>query len=121
MRTPGYEIVGAWHAAVDAGDADRATALVDRKVEVAGPRGSGHGREAVRDWLGRAGISHVAEDDRLEIDDLGNPDDGISLVTARFGFQDRPDVPTACPSRAIAASRSTSTRPPTASSASRST
>ena len=39
------------------------------------------------------GVPHVAEEDRLEIDDLRNPDDGVSLVTARFGFQDRPDVP----------------------------
>ena len=40
-------------------------------------------------------VPHVAEDDRIEIDDLRNPDDGISLVTARFGFQDTPNVPAA--------------------------
>ena len=56
MRTRGYEIVEAWHAAVNAGDADRATALVESKVEVAGPRGSGHDRELVREWVGQ-GIS----------------------------------------------------------------
>ncbi len=38
-------------------------------------------------------VPHVHEDDRLAIDDLGYGDDGITLVTARFGFQDEPDVP----------------------------
>jgi KUP system potassium uptake protein len=38
-------------------------------------------------------VPHVAEEDRIELDDLIIPDDGIVLVTARFGFQDRPDVP----------------------------
>lgn len=36
---------------------------------------------------------YVPESERLEIDDLGFEDDGISHVTARFGFQDTPDVP----------------------------
>ena len=35
----------------------------------------------------------MPESERLEIDDLLIPDDGIVLVTARFGFQDDPDVP----------------------------
>ena len=36
---------------------------------------------------------YVPESERLEIDDLGFEDDGISHITARFGFQDTPDVP----------------------------
>jgi KUP system potassium uptake protein len=36
---------------------------------------------------------HVADDERLVVDDLGYRDDGIAHVTARFGFQDRTDVP----------------------------
>ena len=32
-------------------------------------------------------------DERLKIADLGFRDDGISHVTAHFGFQDTPDVP----------------------------
>jgi KUP system potassium uptake protein len=36
---------------------------------------------------------HVFGDERLVIDDLGYEDDGISHVTARFGFRDPPDVP----------------------------
>ena len=43
--------------------------------------------------LETVGVPHVAEDERIEIDDLRIPNDGISLVTARFGFQDDPDVP----------------------------
>jgi KUP system potassium uptake protein len=38
-------------------------------------------------------VPYVAEDDRLEISDLGFRDDGISHVTARFGFQETPNVP----------------------------
>jgi KUP system potassium uptake protein len=41
------------------------------------------------------GIPHVRHDDRIEVDELKHKDDGISLVKARFGFQDPPDVPSA--------------------------
>jgi KUP system potassium uptake protein len=40
-------------------------------------------------------VPHVADEDRLVIDELSIPDDGIVLVTARFGFQDEPNVPAA--------------------------
>jgi len=36
---------------------------------------------------------YVPESERLVVDDLGYEDDGIAHVTARFGFQDSPDVP----------------------------
>jgi KUP system potassium uptake protein len=36
---------------------------------------------------------HVAESERLSIDNLGDPDDGITHLTARLGFQDSPHVP----------------------------
>ena len=36
---------------------------------------------------------YVPESERLTIDDLGYTDDGICHLTARFGFQDIPDVP----------------------------
>ena len=36
---------------------------------------------------------YVPEAERLVVDDLGYEDDGISHLTARFGFQDIPDVP----------------------------
>jgi KUP system potassium uptake protein len=38
-------------------------------------------------------VPHVAESERVSIDDLGYRDDGITHVTARFGFQDTIDVP----------------------------
>jgi KUP system potassium uptake protein len=38
-------------------------------------------------------VPHVDEDERVTIDDLGYQDDGITHVTARFGFQDDLDVP----------------------------
>jgi KUP system potassium uptake protein len=36
---------------------------------------------------------YVAEEERLVVDSLGYEDDGISHLTARYGFQDSPDVP----------------------------
>jgi KUP system potassium uptake protein len=38
-------------------------------------------------------VPHVDEDERVTIDDLGYRDDGITHLTARFGFQDDLDVP----------------------------
>ena len=38
-------------------------------------------------------VPYVAEAERLEIDDLGYRDDGITHITGRFGFQDPLNVP----------------------------
>jgi KUP system potassium uptake protein len=38
-------------------------------------------------------IPHVPEAERLVADELGDPLDGISLLTARLGFHDRVDIP----------------------------
>jgi KUP system potassium uptake protein len=40
-------------------------------------------------------VPHVAVADRIVVDDLGDPYDGILLLRARFGFQDAIDVPAA--------------------------
>ncbi len=40
-------------------------------------------------------VPQVAPADRLRIDDLGYRDDGISHVSARFGYMEQPDVPAA--------------------------
>jgi KUP system potassium uptake protein len=40
-------------------------------------------------------VPHIAPADRLEIDDLGYRNDGITHVTARYGFHDRQNVPRA--------------------------
>lgn len=50
------EIVRAWHQALNAGDIDRLVELSDDDIEVGGPRGSGQGRQLLREWFGRAGI-----------------------------------------------------------------
>jgi len=42
-----------------------------------------------------AGVPHVPEEERMEVDDLLIPDDGIALVKLRYGFQDEPNVPAA--------------------------
>jgi KUP system potassium uptake protein len=38
-------------------------------------------------------VPYVAEEQRITIDDLNYRDDGISLVLARYGFQEHADVP----------------------------
>jgi KUP system potassium uptake protein len=38
-------------------------------------------------------VPHILEGDRLATDDLGDPHDAITRLTARFGFQDDTDVP----------------------------
>jgi KUP system potassium uptake protein len=40
-----------------------------------------------------ANVPHIPWEHRLNIDHLGNTGDGIIHIDARFGFQDRPDVP----------------------------
>ncbi len=40
-----------------------------------------------------ARVPHVDPSERIVADQLGDPDDRISLLTARFGFQDDTDVP----------------------------
>jgi KUP system potassium uptake protein len=40
-------------------------------------------------------VPSVAPDERFAVDDLGYSDDGISHLTARFGYMEQPDVPTA--------------------------
>ena len=42
-----------------------------------------------------AGRAHIPPSERLTVDDLGYGDDGISHVTARFGYRDEPNVPEA--------------------------
>ena len=67
-------------------------------------------------------VPHVPESERVSVDDLGYRDDGITHLTARFGFQDDIDVPATLRMAADQASRarSTSTTPPTSSRGSRS-
>ncbi len=38
-------------------------------------------------------VPHVSDSDRLVSDHLGHPADGITGLTARFGYQDRPNIP----------------------------
>jgi KUP system potassium uptake protein len=40
-------------------------------------------------------VPYVADAERLAIDELGYRDDGITHVTAHFGFQDEPNIPRA--------------------------
>ncbi|GAY13942.1 potassium transporter Kup [Mycobacterium sp. shizuoka-1] len=40
-------------------------------------------------------LPRVADEDRITVDDLGDPDDGIYYVAAQFGYMERPDVPAA--------------------------
>jgi hypothetical protein len=53
-------VVAEWLAAVNRGDAERAGQLSADELEIAGPRGSVRGRQALAAWMGRAGFSAQA-------------------------------------------------------------
>ena len=42
-----------------------------------------------------ANVPRIHPEDRVTVDDLGYTDDDITHVTARFGFQEEPDIPDA--------------------------
>jgi hypothetical protein len=56
LNSDRFEIVRAWHEAVNRGDADAVVALSRDDIEVGGPRGSSRGSTLLRDWLARTGI-----------------------------------------------------------------
>ncbi|MBV9601556.1 MAG: nuclear transport factor 2 family protein [Chloroflexi bacterium] len=56
VESDALELVLAWHAALNAADADRLVALSASDVEVGGPRGGGRGVDLLRDWVARAHI-----------------------------------------------------------------
>ena len=56
MTGPELDNVLAWHEALNAGDAERVASLAHPEVEIGGPRGSAHGRQVLKDWVGRANV-----------------------------------------------------------------
>lgn len=50
-------IVHTWQDAANRQDVERLLELSDPNIEIIGPRGSGHGRELLRAWLSRAGLT----------------------------------------------------------------
>ena len=40
-------------------------------------------------------VPHIPDDERVELDHLGDPYDAITHLTLRFGFQEDQDVPAA--------------------------
>ena len=56
LKPDRFEIVRAWHDAVNRGDAGALVGLCTDDVEVGGPRGTSRGSAVLRDWLDRAGI-----------------------------------------------------------------
>ena len=57
QRDSPLTIVRAWQDAANAQDVARLLELSDPDIEIVGPRGSGHGHQLLRDWLGRAGLA----------------------------------------------------------------
>lgn len=49
-------LVQAWQDAANRQNSDRLVELSAPDIEVVGPRGSGHGYQLLRDWVGRAGL-----------------------------------------------------------------
>ena len=56
MTDPELDNVLAWHEALNAGDVERVASLAHPEVEIGGPRGSAHGRQILKDWVGRANV-----------------------------------------------------------------
>jgi hypothetical protein len=56
LNSDRFEIVRAWHEAVNRGDAAAVVALSHDDIEVGGPRGSARGSPLLRDWLAQTGI-----------------------------------------------------------------
>ncbi len=56
MTGPELDNVLAWHEALNAGDAERVASLSHPEVEIGGPRGSAHGRQVLKEWVGRANV-----------------------------------------------------------------
>jgi hypothetical protein len=50
-------VVMAWQDAANLGDLARLLELSDPDIEMSGPQGHGRGRDLLRDWLARAGLS----------------------------------------------------------------
>ena len=50
-------IVRMWQDAANRQDVERLLELSDPNIEIIGPRGSGYGRELLRAWLSRAGLT----------------------------------------------------------------
>jgi SnoaL-like domain len=51
-----FALVQAWQDAANHQDYDRLVELSTPDIEVVSPRGSGHGYQLLREWLGRAGL-----------------------------------------------------------------
>ena len=54
--TSPFALVQAWQDAANHQNSDRLVELSAPDIEVVGPRGSGHGYQLLRDWVGRAGL-----------------------------------------------------------------
>jgi hypothetical protein len=50
-------VVHAWQEAANQRDIERLMELSDPDIEIVGPRGSSRGREVLRDWVERAGVT----------------------------------------------------------------
>jgi hypothetical protein len=88
-------VVLKWHAALNAGDAERVVALSTADVEVGGPRGAGRGADVLRDWVARSGIRlaprrvyAAAETVVVEQDATWPAAEGPLVLASLFGVRD---------------------------------
>ncbi len=99
MKRDRFEVVRAWHEAVNRGNADALVALCHNDIEVGGPRGSARGSTVLRDWLGRAGIQleprrWFASPGELVVEQVASwrgPDGAVTnpeIVAASFRVED---------------------------------
>ena len=61
MPTGNLAVVEQWLSAVNHADRGTLLALTDDNIEIVGPRGTGHGKELLVQWLARAGLTAEPE------------------------------------------------------------
>lgn len=100
MSKGSLAVVQQWLDAVNRGDAQRVELLSAEDVEVAGPRGTVHGRQVLSGWITRAGFSAeplrwfcggdgrvVVEQDARWVDQATGDEQGRAIVASRFLVQ----------------------------------
>lgn len=93
VRDTNVTTVLEWLSAVNAGDIDRALRYSAPEVTIVGPRGAGHGRELLRQWLTHAGATFTrravyAREDAIVVDQHGVWPEGEADTATRFRVAD---------------------------------
>ena len=100
MRSHEVAMVATWHRLLNSGDIEQLMTLIQRDVEIGGPRGVSRGSQVFREWLGRAGVQltptrYFQKGNVVVAEENGvwrSPDDGhvtgSQVVSSLFAIED---------------------------------